>query len=49
MRTATEIKDDILKLLKELEESKDISEMNKLYAAGAISAAVDGMNKRLMV
>lgn len=47
-KTANEIKDDIIKLLKELEESKTISEMNKLYAAGAITARVDGMNKRLM-
>ena len=48
-KTATEIKDDVLTLLKQLEESKTISEMNKLFAAGAITAAVDGMNKRLMV
>jgi hypothetical protein len=47
MKTAEEIRDEVIKLLKELETCAS-SDTDKCYVAGAITAAVDAMNRRML-
>jgi hypothetical protein len=47
MKTAEEIRNEVIKLLKELEVCAS-TDTDKCYAAGAITAAVDAMNRRIL-